>query len=315
MRMSDPMMIAIVSGVQETRHGPKVWLNVLRGELSDGDEVLVTHADGTQQSLRFTDVGKHPVTADTWAGIGAVQGSGPFKQEHVSKGTYSVGDLLQTPGGRPVELDASSELAREVRQARLAGSNTAGAHLPDEIVALHVQWVLSHAASHAKGAVVGSAAYMHASDVLAGYGLRDNADRAKLLAAALREGYEPSASARGLASLGAGVINAISFDTPLLVKSIGLALEEGETFTRSYRKSIAVQGEVWRKELMTAGRAIAIGWCKKCADITTLNDALECQRCGKESERFRVVIPADQAIAEQELRDAGPPARHGLLRR
>ncbi|MGZ4673935.1 MAG: hypothetical protein ACXVH5_04725 [Ilumatobacteraceae bacterium] len=309
------MLIALVTAAHDTRHGPKVAVNVLRGQLAEGDEVVVTHSDGSQQRRRFVDVGKHPITVEMCAGIGNGPSAGPFKQEGLPDGSYRVGDLLQSPGGPPGELDESSELAGEIQRARSAGLNIAGPHLSDAIVAMHVQSLLKYASTHASGALIGSEVYNHVSEVLSGYGLQENADRAKLLASALREGYEPSPGVRGLASLGAGVINAVSFEPPLLIKAVGLAVEEGDSFSRGYRKGIAAQGEIWRRELMTAGRAVAIGWCKKCGDITTLTDKLECERCGRESERFRVVVLADRAVAEQELRAAGPPAKHGLLRR
>ena len=116
-----------------------------------------------------------------------------------------------------------------------------------------------------------------------------------------------------LATLGAAVVGAVSVDSPLLVKAISMSIEEGDQFSKSYRNSLRVTGEAKRIPLMDQGRAIALGWCRKCGDITSLDKKLKCEVCGKESESFRVVVPSDREVAERELRAAGPPPKRGLF--
>jgi len=313
--MTDSMLIGIVSKVDETRKGPKVWLHVLRGQLAQGDEIEVVHSDCARVLLAFTNVGKNPVTPDnvTKVGYEATFYAGPFKQNGVPAETYRVGDLVRAPDGPPIEADPASPLAVQIASARAAGLNVAGPHLSDGIVALHVQWVMDKAVKGSKGVVTASGGYSWAAKVLEGYGLIEQADRATLLSAALLEGYEPSPGVRGLASLGAGVANAFSVDPPMLVRAVGLAIEEGDQFAKSYRNSLRVTGEAQRVPLMDQSRAVAIGWCRKCGDVTPLDKKLRCQICGKESERFRVVIPTDKDLAEQELRTEGPPPKRGLF--
>jgi len=313
--MSDPMLIAIVSYVHETRKGPKVSLYVLRGQLAEGDEVEVVHADGTAQRLRFADVGKRPVTAESSAGIGAAFDHGPFKQVGTPEGTYRVGDLLRSPEGASVELGSDSPLAQEVASARSAGRNAAGPHLSDAIVALHIQWMMNQAAKSATGVMAASSAYNSVAAVLNGYGLNEQADRATLLASALLEGYDPSPGVLGLATLGVGVVNAMSFKAPLLVNAIGLAMEEGDAFAVSYRNAIKVPGEAKRVELMEQGRAVALGWCKKCGEVRALDKKFRCEVCRRESEVRRVVVPADRDLAVSELRNQSQALERGLFRR
>jgi hypothetical protein len=301
--MTDEMLIAHVAKVGETRHGQKVWLTVLRGELAEGDEVLATHPDGTQESLRLVDVGKRPVK---------LGGHGPYHQKGVAEGTYRRGDMLRARGGPPVELDPSSALAKEIEGARSAGLNASEPYLPDEIIALLVQDALNNAASQ-KGLQTAVTYYGIASSILDGYGLRESADRAMLVAASLEEGYTPSVSSRALASLGASAILAPPSGTPFMVSALGYAVEEGEAFNFGYKRGLASSGAAKRKQLMADSRAIALGWCTKCGDIESLDDKLQCQVCHRKSERFRVVIPADRELAEQELRDEGPPRKHGLF--
>lgn len=307
--VSDQTFIALVSSVKETRKGPKVWLQCLRGSLQEGDVVEVVHADGTTEQNPFIDIGKKPITSDSFAGLVAGGGSGPYKQEGVGQTAYRPDDLLRAPGGAPAEIDPASDLAKSIASARNAGTLGSFPHLDDATVGLHIQWLMGEAFKDSKGVVTASGSYQSLAKVLARYGLREQSDRANLVAAAVLEGYQPSASVKGLASLGAGVLNAASFPAPMLVGAIGMAMEEGEAFSASFRKSLAFQGAAIRTEIMEAGRATAVGWCKKCGDIVALDSKLRCTTCHKESESFRVVVNADRDLAEIELRAEGPPKR------
>ncbi len=315
--MRDPALIAIVSSVRESRKGPKVWLHLLRGRLEEGDDVEVVHTDGSVESRRFVDVGKHARTPESYAGVGAIGGTGPFKQAGAPDGSYRVGDLVRGKDGPPVELDPTAPLAIEIAEARAAGRNVAGPHLSDGIVALHIQWLTTMAVEHSLGQVTMSGGFQSLSRALAGYGLAEQSDRAMLLAAALEEGSEPTAAMRGLATLGAGVLGiATSFATPTTISGLGLALEEGGQFAKSYNKSIAASGVALRDPLLEAGRAVARGWCKKCDEVMPLDKKLKCERCGKRSEAYGIVVPADVVALDEALRAThAAEHRHGLFGR
>lgn len=307
--VSDELLIAVVSDVKETRKGPKIWLQVLRGSLADGDVVEVVHADGTAEQRAIVDVGKHPITPESFAGIMAGGGAGPFKQLGAPDSTFRQGDLIRTPGGPPVEIDPQSELAVEIRSARRAGRLHAYQHLDNATIGLHIQWLMGQALKDSKGLTTASGSYLALAKILAAYGLQDQSDRANLVASAILEGYQPSASVKGLASLGAGVLNAFSFPAPMLVGALGMAMEEGDAFAASFRRSVAVQGAAVRTEIMDAGRAVAVGWCKKCGDVVPLDAKFKCATCRKQSDSYRVVVNADRDLAEIELRAEGPPKR------
>lgn len=311
--MDEPTLIAIVVGAEETFRAPEVWITVLRGRLFDGDDVQVTHADGRRQVIAFTGVSRRGVTVANGTGLGGVAHAGPFKQRGVREGRYRVGDLLQSPGCLPVESTACQELRDLIVEARSAGRNTANPHIDDDIVALYVHKVLTDAARRCTGPLVGSAAYEHASNVLAGYGLQEDADRARLVAAGVREGAVAAPCIVGLNRLIAGAPDAFMYDTPRLLKTVRNAALQTVMLGRSRRNRIAAQGTAWRKELMAADRAVAVGWCARCDDFMLLTDRFACRRCGRDSVRYAVVVPADINAAEDEMRGFTPPV--GTTRR
>lgn len=301
--MTDPMLVALVSQVHETRKGPKVWLQVLRGTLTETDEVEVLHGDGTVGRMRFVDVGKRPVTAEAFVGVGQIGGAGPFKEAGAPEGSYCVGDLVRAPDGVPVGLDPSSPVAAEIAVARSAGRNTAARHLSDAVVALHIHWTIAVAVKHSTGTSAAGAAFQSVAKVLAGYGLDEQADRALLLAAAVLEGSDPRPTMRGLARLSTGVAGLpTTFALPALVSTLGFGTEAGSQFKRSYTKAIATQGVLLRDPLLREGRAVALGWCKKCRDVTRLDVKVKCERCGKHCEEYGIVVPGDAAALDTEIR-------------
>lgn len=306
--MSDPMFVGLVSNVHETRRGPKVWVTALRGQLAEGDEVTISHADGTSVRARFTDVGRHPITPETYEGKS-------FKEEGLPEGTYRTGDLLLAPDWQPVEIDATSPLATEIAAAREAGRSTRP-HVPDAVVALHILRATETAVRSAKGSVTMLGAFQHLGEVYDLYGLTEQGDRARLVASAAVEGYPPRPAMQALATAGAGVLNlTTTFKDSMTVRAIGMSMEEGDQFVKSFNKSMAVTGSGIRIPLQETGRAVARGWCRKCGDVRTLTTKLKCEVCGKEPEDYRVVVPADAAAADEELRAANAGRKRGLFGR
>ena len=119
-----------------------------------------------------------------------------------------------------------------------------------------------------------------------------------------------------LAAAGAGVLNmTTTFKDPLTLRAIGMAMEQGDAFVSSFNRSMAVTGSGIRIPLQEAGRAVARGWCKKCDDVRTLTTKFRCEVCGKESEEYRVVVPADVAAVDEELRAQNAGKKRGLFGR
>lgn len=306
--MSDPMFVGLVSDVDQTRHGPKVRVTALRGELADGDEVVIVHPDGTSARARFTDVGRHPITPQTYEGKA-------FRQEGMPEHAYRTGDLLLAPDGEPVEIDPASPLAAEIATAREAGLSTRP-HVPDAVVALHILRATETAVTSAKGSVTMMGAFSRLGEVYDLYGLTEQGDRARLVASAAVEGYPPRPTMQVLATAGAGVLNlATTFKDSMTVRAIGMSMEQGDQFVKSFNKSMAVTGSGIRIPLQETGRAVARGWCRKCGEVRTLTTKLRCEVCGKEPEDYRVVVPADAAAADEELRAANAGRKRGLFGR
>lgn len=306
--MSDPTFVGLVANVGDTRKGPKVWVLALRGQLAEGDEVEIVHSDGSTARANFIDVGKHPITPETYEGKS-------FKQEGVPEGTFRKGDVLRAPDGRPVELDPASALAAEIIAAREAG-RTLSPHVPDGVVGLHIARATEAAVKSSRGAVSMMGAFKSLGEVFDLYGLTEQGDRARITASAAVESYPPSPGMRMLAAAGAGVLNLTgTFKDPLTLRAIGMSMEQGDAFVSSFNKSMAVTGSGIRIPLQEVGRAVARGWCKKCDDVRTLTTKFKCEVCGKESEEYRVVVPADVAAADEEIRAAHAGKKRGLFGR
>ena len=306
--MGDPTFIGLVNEVSETRKGPKVRVTALRGELAEGDEVEIVHSDSSTMRVQFVDVGKHPVTPETYEGK-------TYKQEGVAEGTYREGDLLRSPGGPPVEVNPASSVAAELAAARAAGTNPS-LHVPDGVAALHIQHTIIWASKHSNGAASMMGSFQQLGRVFDRYGLTEQGDRARLIASGAVEGYQPGPGMRMLATAGAGVIGLPgAFEAPRTIQAIGLAMEQGDQFVRSYQKSMAVTGSAIRVPLQEGGRAVARGWCRKCDDVRTLTTKFKCEVCGKESEEYRVVVPADVSAADEEIRAQHVGRKRGLFGR
>lgn len=306
--MSDPTFVGLVANVDETRKGPKVWVTALRGQLAEGDEIEIVHSDGSTVRAHFIDVGKHPITPDSYEGKS-------FKQEGVAERTYRKGDLLRAPDGVPVELDPASAVAGELAAAHAAGA-THAPHVPDGVAALHIQHTIAWAAKHSGGAATMVGSFQQLGKVFDLYGLTEQGDRARLIASGAVEGYQPGPGMRMIATAGAGVLGLpTAFEAPRTIQAIGLAMEQGDQFVRSYQKSMAVTGSGIRLPLQEVGRAVARGWCKKCDDVRTLTTKFKCEVCGKESEEYRVVVPADVAASDEEIRAAHAGRKRGLFGR
>jgi hypothetical protein len=287
--------------MKEHRKGPKIMVRVLRGTLAEGDEVELTHADGSGQSARIIDIGKHPLTPDSYLGKW-------YRQDGAPADLFRAGDLLLSPDAGPITApDEPTGILIDIAEARAVGRIQDGAHLPDAVIALHLQHAMEAAIKGSTGANMMSGQFQEVARVLDRYGLTEHADRARIVASAALEGYKPGAAMRGLASVAAGVVNAATtFKDPLLVSGIGLALEQGDAFASSYKSSLRVTGEGIRLPIQQAGRAKALGWCRKCRDVRPLDLKLKCETCGKKvaDDAYSVAVIADLPVIEAELRAA-----------
>lgn len=307
--VADPDFIGLVERVKDTRKGPKLMLRVVRGSLAEGDEVEIVHADGSSQRSFFLNVGKRPLTPEstltTFRG-GQLQGHW-HRQDGTQAGVFREGDLLRAPDASPLQVEGTAtDILADIAAARARGSMKRGTHLPDAVIALYLQHCMESALRGSSGTMTMGGEFGALGDTLEAHGLTEQADRARLTASAVLEQYEPGPSVRGLASVAAGVVNApATFRAPLLVRGIGLALEEGDTFAASYSSGVRATGEGMRLPLQREGRAVALAWCGKCHDVRRLDTKLKCETCGKRLKDAprRVVVPADVPRAEVDLRE------------
>ncbi len=306
--MVDSGVVALVERVKESRKGSKIMLRVLSGSLHDGDEIELVRADGYRKIARITDLGSQPLTPDSTLikFVGGVAEGTWHHQDSSATGLFFEGDLIRAPGAESVPAPPESgTILADIRAARAEGSMPQGGHLPDSVIALHLLHCTESAVRFSQGALTTSAQYLALARTLDGYGLVEQADRARLVAAAVVEGYDPGPSARGLASIAAGVLNVpTGFKSPMLVQGFALAMEEGDTFVKSYQKGVRGSGEGIRRPLQLEGRAVGLAWCKTCRTVRQVDVHMKCATCGKKvkGDLERVVIPADLPEALADLR-------------
>jgi hypothetical protein len=89
----------------------------------------------------------------------------------------------------------------------------------------------------------------------------------------------------------------------------------GDAFAKGFESSVKVGGEEIETLLLEAGRAAAVGQCKKCHDVVefkfgrssiTSSRELRCPNDDKKADEPIIVVPADAAGTAQALRSAGP---------
>ena len=150
---------------------------------------------------------------------------------------------------------------------------------------------------------------------LAAVGLREDADRLLLTGSAIVQGHKAGPMLRAAASAGSmGVLaSEVSTASLDLGQRIGWAIgiEMGDVFAKQFQSNVAVGGEVIEDALLAAGRAVAVGRCKKCHDVVqftyglsgiTKSRELKCPTDHHKADEPVFVVPADVSDAMAALR-------------
>lgn len=287
----------------------EVRVEVLAGSVAQGDTVELVRVDGSGMEVLVRGLRANPFVP-TRASL-LLKDPRPLRTE--------VGelDVARTPGLAAPQLSLADEasgahLSAAVRAARLTGFAAESRvrppvlaffleatamrerfrRLPDAAVVLLVlKRIRSALAPHAKSDEL-LMAFGAAADCLEAIGLLEDADRYLLAASgALRaaaEGAQPGSVPSAVGSLLGG----------------GAAWDVGARWAA--RSDML--GEVRKIEapLLRSGRAVAIGWCKRCRAPVTLDAKQRCTSDGRKPDEIAVVVPSDIDITKEDLR-----RRHG----
>jgi hypothetical protein len=204
-----------------------------------------------------------------------------------------------TPGISPNQLAASvTEPAFLTNLARL----------PDEAIILLVEKRLRDALTPGQKIFDMQWSLELAAALYDAIGLHEHADRLRLVEAAALEGNRVGGLGRALAAAAAtGALAASQSATHAanvaMPAGVALGIEMGEGFAIGWQKGLAGMGKAIREPLQESGQAVAVGWCKKCGDVVTLDKHLRCTRNGKRVEDPIVVVPSDLQDAEAMVRE------------
>ncbi|MGZ4315287.1 MAG: hypothetical protein ACXVRS_05580 [Gaiellaceae bacterium] len=317
--MTDKALFAYVTrvsakGWKTPLHGDPV-VEVLAGSVAKGDEVELVRLDGT---VTRTCVEKGLTLTSTGIALG-------IRLEGVRIGDIEAGDLIRAPGEDPLrvfesagdEAGAARQLVEAVHRTRSAGlANTrlnsvrtfpeeAAQALPDEAIALVLQKRVRMALESRKHVISMSAGLQSVAEDYDALGLETEGDRLRLAAAAALEGHRVVLGKALASAVATGALagsEAATRAAPGLVP-FALGIEQGDAFGRGWEQGLSYQGATIRQELQNSGRAVAVGWCKKCGDVVRLDGGLRCVHHHKEVLDPIVVVPSDLPDAEANLRE------------
>lgn len=286
-------------------------VTVLSGEMRPHDEVELVHGDGT--SLRTT-VRTTPVKV-----VSPFEDDQQVTLEGVMRGDAAKGDLVRTPGYTLPQGAGESDLSTlagrslvAVRKHRLSGFEgrlaETIASLSDEAVVLLGEKRVRDALKKCTSPYALKDRFADAAEVYDAIGLQEDGDRLRLACTAALEGHEVGPGTRALAS--AAAIGALTIERASKTAQQGasllggaLGLEIGDGFGVGFASSAVAVGEQIRLDLQREGRAVALGWCKKCRDAADLDERLRCSIHGKKCVDPVAVVPADAELARAAIRD------------
>jgi hypothetical protein len=307
-----------------------LFVDVLAGTIRRGDPVELVRPDGSTVLV----VGK-----TLREGLG--QSVLDLDDPHPAKEALGAVEIARTPGLRSPSLSSGdtaagvASLVEAARSARAAGFHEDQAHplkpvftvtpaaicalmrqLPDEAVALLVLKRVRHALSrHANPADTMPACQVAAMH-LGAIGLREDGDRLLLAASAAIQGRKADPALQAAAAVvatGMVAMNQASETAGALGQRAAwaLGLEMGDAFAMSFQRSFAVQGEEMETLLLQAGRAVGVGWCKRCRDVVQLrvgrsgltsSRELRCPNDDQKVGDATIVVPADAPATQETLR-------------
>lgn len=289
------------------RAAPQVAL--LSGALEPGDEVEVLGADGVVTTARVHSMGGD---RDSWGEdrVVSLDGIGPHE--------VALGDVLRRagepglclPGTGPLAASRAKllEAVRWARAGAMVGPDAdVLALLPDEGVVLFVERRLRRALGRHASALALQRDFEAAADAFETIGLRVDADRLRITAAAALEGYAVAPSSAALteaAALGALAVSDAAESMVKHGKGIGAALDLDilEGLAAGFAGASEAAGEQLRHTLQAEGRAVALGWCPRCHDAVPLDMRLRCVDDGKKARDVVLVVPEDLPMTQARLR-------------
>lgn len=308
----------------------EVRVIVLSGAVDCGDAVELGRADraGVRAVVRGNREDPFMHT-QTWI---LLDNPRPLKSD--------VGDIdvvrtpgLQAPRLSPEDVQAGARLLEAIRAARRYGFPNAPLsrlgllvrfplladlcelfrRLPDEAVLLTVQKQIRFAlAPHVHPEELPEDCWV-AAECLEAIGLREDGNRLLLAAAAALQGHPVSQSARALEpTVTRGAFAPAQAAQPgAVVSFVGSAVGGGVAWDAgaqwAARREIAGQGRKIETAMLTSGRGVGIGWCKRCRGAVRLDVELRCPNDHKRAEEAVVVVPSDAASTGETLQ-----RRHGV---
>lgn len=289
------------------RAAPQVAL--LSGALEPGDEVQVLGADGAVTTAQVHSVG---ADRDSSGGDRVVTLDG------IRPDAVMPGDVLRRAGEPDLRLPGLGPLAasrarlleavRWARAGAVAGPDGEVLRLlPDEGVVLFVERRLRQALARHTSPFTLQHHFEAAADALETIGLRVDADRLRVAAAAALEGYGVSSSSAALAgatALGSLTVSDAAESVVKHAKGIGtvLDLDVLEGLASGYGSACEGAGQQIRRRLQAEGRAVALGWCRRCHDVVPLDAQLRCVDDGKKVRDVVLVVPEDLPMTLATLR-------------
>jgi hypothetical protein len=313
--MPDTGCCAIVLGASRdpASDDPRHVLCVVAGALGEGDLVEVVHRSGSVSPALVRDVPQ--------GGISSQDDDQPVRLEGLTGGVVSPGDTIRTRGSTVPTLDlsgpAAAARARFLAAAEKAGSSgcssgLAGmlAGLPPAVAVLLIEKRLRRAFTRQASSRDALTALLDAASLLEAAGLTEDGDRLRLVASAALEERELGATMRDMSGVATMLAAVDAQEADATTEHAGLAsalLEfDGEAFAFGFtaldRSGTRASGESLRTQLLGEGRAVAVGWCRRCHDAVTLDAALRCPVCGRVCTTIDFVVPSEADAARAALR-------------
>jgi hypothetical protein len=317
--MTDVGCCAIVLG--QSRYpacdDPRHVLCVVAGALVEGDLVEVVHRSGA--------VSPAVVRGVPQGGISSQDDDHPVRLEGLTGDAVSPGDTVRARGEAVPTLDLSGPAAAP--RARLlaaaekivasgCSSGPAGmlAGLPPAVAVLLIEKRLRMAFTRQASSRDALTALLDAASLLEAAGLTEDGDRLRLVASAALEERELGPTMRDMAGVATmlAAVHAQGADAATERAGFASALLDfdGEAFAFGFtavdRSGTRASGESLRAQLLGEGRAVAVGWCRRCRDAVTLDTGLRCPVCGRGCTTIDFVVPseADAALAALRTRRA-----------
>lgn len=283
---------------------------VLSGLLTRGDTVEMLDEVGAVTTARVHGVLDGRLSASDDDRVVSLDG--------VTADEVRLGHVIRRAGEPAPTLPATdphaatrARLLEVVRWARAGALNGPDADvlalLTDEEVVLFVERRLRRALDRHTSPFTLRDDLERAAAAFQTIGLRVDADRLRVAAAAALEGLGVAPSSPTLAEvarLGTLTTSDAADSVTAHGKGIGavLDLDVLEGLASGYGQAAESAGRDIRVNLQSEGRAVALGWCPHCRDAVPLDARLRCVDDGKKARDVVLVVPEDLPMTQARLR-------------